>query len=825
MQVGNVFIDLKVVGYDKDNIVTLNNMQNMQITETAGTSLPYVVGTFFTFDKNLADYFQLNNTLQLGIGTTIDDVEYYTVHLIDSPKDQDPSGNGWKVEFGGFIGPTTYMMDKISDSYKGNSRLVAKQVIKKNFGIEPDINFLTVNENQVIWRQTYETTASFLVNTLLHMDIRPSFPLFSFDKKGKFHIKSFDKVIQGSHKVTFVPTVPSKADEIQYLNNFNVDSFKSEYNMYSGYNKVTEVCDATSGIPKYVIDDNIPILASTQQSEQSGAGNRATLNQIQSTNVHKTYNEAFAHNTNRLLSMSSMLGCLKLANGFYKNLAPLDLVFVDTGRESGSDGTINGLYLIDTIVTEISFTTTTITTYVYVTRDNKNNVENYITQKRKKIKLNKKLIEKLAQAVSDVMAATALCSNIMSGQYLEELRSFVISTKNSFLKIFSVADVRLNFTGQIKYIQNALFVGNSLMNSLLYGIFPYEIASTLSDFLIRKPTTRMLLGDYIADYVPVPLQTPISKLTDSLCNVHDSLNSIAEANNVSTGVIREEIVASTSLAASEADDRVLGIIQQFENNTTGLDVPFPLITLTESQKLLPEVELMKYVADETILNLTDLGYMEGIDTDEFEKVLMGTQPIEFSMIQKINENAGNTMSYRFWGTFGQGSEALYAWVSGEDAVYTKILDLKQFTRLFNGDYSPYSGTSFKIDTKDGGENYHVYKAEGTELVETERNESLDVNSNVLAQLTSFYINKSYRDRFRTIPCTKLISATQNSRIFFACPKKESNLKFYINSKRVNLESFPIDLGYRDSYGNVITYLVYFTDTGFNSNSVLFEVRQ
>ena len=837
MQVGNTFIDVKVVGYDKNNIVTLDNMKLMRIVETSGTSLPYLYGSFYTYDRNLADYFQLNNTLQIGIGDDASNADYFTVYLIDSPKDQDSSSSGWLIEFGGFLGPTTYMMNKVSKAYKGNSLLVTKQVIEENFKILPKLEISEVNENQVVWRQTYETTSSFLINTLMHMDIRPSFPLFTFNKKGEFCLKSFDKIKEETPKVYFVPFKPSESNQIQYLNNFNVDSYKPEYNLFSGYNKVTEVYKATSGMSSYVIDDNTPILASTQQTEQFQSGNRVSLNKIQSSNVHNTYNEAYAHNVNKLLSMSSMQGVLKLAGGYYKNLQPLDLVFVNTGKDDGSDGTIDALYLIDTIVTDISFVTNNLTTYVYVTRDNKNNVENYVTQKSNKIKIKKSFLEELANSVSDVRVATALCSEIMSGDYLNRLKSFAIESKNNILRLFSVADVMLDFTGQIEYLKNALFVGNSLMNSLLFSLFPYSIAETLRDFLIRKPSERELLGKYIADYVPMPIQAPISRLADSMCSVHTSLNSIAEDNGITAvGIVGETLVVATNtvqeakeeasfVAREEADQRVIQVIQGFENNTTGLDIPFPLISLTESQQLLPDEELKRYIADETILNLTELGYMEGVNIAEFKNILLGLSPIEFSIIQKINENAGVTLNYRYWGTFGHGNDSLFAWTYEDNLVYTKTLDIQKYTRLFNENYTPYEGTSFKIITEDDGDSYKVVYEKDNSLHDTSREETLDVNSDVLSQLTSFYVQGSFKDRYRTIPCTKLISATKNSHIFFACPEKEKNIKFYINSKRVILGSFLMDLGYKDTYGNVILYRIYYTSEGYNSNSVLFEIRQ
>ena len=120
-----------------------------------------------------------------------------------------------------------------------------------------------------------------------------------------------------------------------------------------------------------------------------------------------------------------------------------------------------------------------------------------------------------------------------------------------------------------------------------------------------------------------------------------------------------------------------------------------------------------------------------------------------------------------------------------------------------------------------GNKYEIfYKGE-----ENYRDEGKDLISDALAELTSFEIKKSYKDKYRTIPCTKLVNATNNRRIYFACPKREDSLTFYINTKRVVLPSFDIDLGYIDVYGNPIMYTVYYTTTGYNSNSVLFEVKK
>jgi len=823
MQIGNsVYVDIRVKGSDQRGILTFDNMKELQLVETAGTSLPYICLSFFTLDKNLADLFMQNNQIEVSIGQTAEDAETFVMSPLRAPKDTDPSGETWTIECGGFIGDNTYMMDKVSKAYVGNSLMVAKKVLKNftNINNKIDTNITSTNENQVIWRQSYETTSSFLVDTLLHMDIRPSFPLFAFDKYGKFHVRSYNSIIEGEPVWRFKPTAGNAANEIQYLNNFNVESFKPSYNLYSGYNKVTEIYNATSGIPEYVVNDNVPVLASTEESETSGSGNRVTLNKIQSANVHKTYVEAYAHNTNKLMSLSSMLGCLQLI-GYYPKLKPTDLVYVETDKTGGSDSTLEGLYLIDTIVTTPNFRNGTIITYVYVTRDNKNNVENYITAPENKINVTKKFIQDLINAISNARVALAVSAQIMDGTFTSAVRSFLMGTKNNLLRMFSVSGTILDFNGQARMLQSMLCTGNSIMNTLLSMIFPNYIAITLRDFLIDKPSNRELVGKYIDQYVPFEVQSIVSSLVDSLFSVHDSLNSIAVAN----GITAREIptVARVNSSFNAPQNRIANILTGFENNTTGLDIPFPIVELTESQELLPDEELKELVASETIDNLTDLGYLDGVDKDEFKDILLGKSPVNFNIINQINSNAGDIFNYRFWGTFGASNQAMFAWVYGDSVVYTKSDEIKQYTRLYNADYSPYTDTLFRV-VEDAGSYCIMYEgAEGS--VKAERDESLDINSNALSQLTSFYIAKGYKDRYRTIPCTKLISATKNARLYFACPQSEQNLKFYINSKRVELESFPIDLGYVDVYGAKILYNVYFTNTGYNSNSTLLEVRQ
>ena len=291
-------------------------------------------------------------------------------------------------------------------------------------------------------------------------------------------------------------------------------------------------------------------------------------------------------------------------------------------------------------------------------------------------------------------------------------------------------------------------------------MLPQDVASLFNNFIIEKPSLKDLLLTYIDEYVDPDVVDVANLIANLVYSGTAGLNDVAKDNGifitiaggVGATTIIEEItegkIMEEQTYQEERQPDVNAIIDDFENNTSGLDIPFPRITLTESEAILPQDKLKDVIADKTINNLSDLGYLNNVDKGKLKDILVGKEAIDFNIINAINKSAGNVFLYRFWGT------------------YNDLLDL-----------------------------------------------------------TDFNIKKSFKDKYRTIPCTKLISALRNSKIFFACPSTEVNLRFYINSRRIELKNFDLNLGYKDVYGNPIMYTVYYTEQGYNSNSILFEVRQ
>lgn len=796
----HTYFNIEIDGYNKKDFIRPEDVLDVEIVETAGASLPFIFVSLMSGDEEMLQHLMQKNTFTIYFGESKKSADSFRVQIFSNiPPNTNGTGERFLVEFGGYILNNQYMINRENRAYFGNSLLVAKKVIKDNFKMKPKGGFSTgitkVNENQVIWRQEEcDTTPLFLADTLVHMDIRPSFPLFTFDKYGTFYLRSFDEVAKAGAVVTFTARTPEKFDEIQYVNSFSVNDFRETYHLYSGYNKVTKIYNLNKGMEEYVKSYDEPILASTKEAESLDGTMTAALNKYQGANVHNTYVESFVYNTNKLVALSAMEGCLELVGRYYKHLKPTDIVQVTT---SGENKQLEGLYVIDSIRTQIDMERGGIIhTYVYVTRDNKNNIENYIANPKKGVNVTKKFFASTMNSIGQLRVAYAMAQNVMDGRYLREILSFAIETKRNLLRSFVVAGVGIDFNSSALLIQSLVNVGNSLMNTLVDMIFPESIAYVFHDFILRKPSLLSLLSKYIAEYVPAELQALISMFSNSLFGTTSSLNSIARANGIKvtasstvgkeTTVGGEDTVIDTT-NTSEIDyrennqSRIEDIVTQLENNSSwlGLDIPFPILDLTESQSLLSDPDLKKYVVTQTIANLTNLGYLDNLTSDQkdlFEDILMGDQPVDDlaevnELARQINTNAGSTLYYRYWGTF-----------------------------------------------------------------------------NNLLDLTDFYIKKCYKDRYKTLPCTKLINATQNSKIFFACPEGEEDVRFYINSKRVDVVEdldtliqdpetaeeykykqvigyFAVDLGFYRADGTPVPYRVYYTNLGYNSNSVLFEVKQ
>ena len=198
---------------------------------------------------------------------------------------------------------------------------------------------------------------------------------------------------------------------------------------------------------------------------------------------------------------------------------------------------------------------------------------------------------------------------------------------------------------------------------------------------------------------------------------------------------------------STVEEKVNNIIEEVLNNVQELDLPVPLIDLTESQKLMDDVKIKDIIVDSIINNLDTLGYLDSVSKDDFKQILLGNLLLDTTTVEVIVNNINNVLYTKYWGCFSN-----------------------------------------------------------------------------LDDLTDHNIRQSYTDVFRTLDCTKIIDARGGKKIFFVLPSILKGFDFYVNGQKTELQNASVDLLLFDEFNRKIPYTLYYTEDGYNSASVVVEIR-
>lgn len=653
-----------------------------------------------------------------------------------------------------------------------------------------------VQETPMTWYRTNQAGNMFLVDVWMHMNIFPSFPLMAIDKYNNLIIKDYDKIQASQPKWNFVGNsrlANYQAGDILFLNNFNVKSYKEMSNMYSGYGKLVSVANIDSG--KYGIfssDTDKSLLSNSQVTENNNYGTNIKGAIIDSGNVYDGYNLAYFYNTSKIVDLSSYEGMVQLSGKYFKDLKPLDLVNVMSGRQFIA---IEGKYLIDTI--EVMITPNkAIQTKVYVCRDNLNNLENSlnIEEIKRKMLIPNSTKRRIMQTLKNMREVVSSARRVVNGIFLSQVTGFIKELKYSLLSDFNVYGYHFNLNSKNEALVSLIYNANKLGNTIIDSVLDPPFNMLFHDIILRRPSSiEAVLQQIYLTVLPVDVQDIISQMLSLFAEVSYLMQDIKKKNekrvaeeNLSnpryiqgqkvkvketvedgvTEVIYEK--DDTDMTNDERAQQVINeTVENIEDKTQGVDIPIPIIDLTDSEKLMNNDKIQELIVDKVISNLEDKGYLDNISTDEIntmKNIFLGSDTaiqIPVSIKQQINNNVGNKLYTRYWGTFSD-----------------------------------------------------------------------------LTELTEFYIEGSFKEVYKTVDVTKLINAVGGKRIFIAIPKEQVNkrLRFYINNVNVTTDigvnaissTHPLVeclINSTDKQGIFENYRVFYTDKVYNSNSVLFEMRQ
>jgi len=755
-----IYFDIIVGEYN--NFLQYSDLLNCQIVETAGIALPYASITFRTPDVNIKNKIIENNPITIKLGESQTNAEIFDISLAEKKILTDSSEQYFIIHFVGFLQDKSFLIDRKIECYTGNSLNVLQQLTSEYFTNTLDTSVTSVIDVPGKWRQCNETAQMFMSEVWLHMNIKPSVPLVAITKSGNVLLRDLETIKKSTPKWVFTPNEVVETNEIRYYNKFKPKSHKFTSNLYAGYGRVISIPTTETGEYDVVISDNEPELSASQTAEQAyNTGTTIFEGFYNNGNVHHTWHQSYFYNSAKLVKMSSIIGTAELL-GYYKNLNLLDLVRIKTA--DNRDTSIEGKYIIDTISITFGYNDV-IKTEVYLARDNSNNIEDNVAKKAPKLNFTNAQKAELLTSVRNLRRLVSMGRQGMDGDLLTRITTYSTSLKYNVFSSFTLAGVALNLNSAVEAVDSLKHIGNSIINKIIDLYIPAPFNSVLQNFALNNYSLLSYFTKLISQFVIVEeLAGLISDITSLVAKSTDTLSSISKSNSTYTYTelatssetsqisYTDSVDGITSVSIGEkmtsnTETTIANILDDFQNNTNGVDIPLAVPDLTDSELLQNADNLKNTLAENVITDLSAKGYLDGLSTSTFKEILLGNSPLDYATIEIINSNVGNILSIRHWGCFSD-----------------------------------------------------------------------------LIELTDFYIRKSYKDKYKTVPVTKIVNAKGGKYLFFALPTSVTGLKFYVNSTLKTFDSFEILLGYKDVYGKDIPYTVYY-DAGekYASNSVTLEV--
>ena len=681
---GSFYFDLQIGNSSStetySNFIELNNLLAFKMTEYTGASGILIECIIRLGNDKIKNLFIQNNPIVIKLGETKETAQEIHAEITEVNLAQDAQSAGHIVTFAAVLS-VKYYQETFSNSLTGTSldvlEFIQRKCIDFNKGIDlqgdfdPEIHELTRSGKPMTWINNYKTGMKFTTDTWLHMNLgKDKCPLIVLNKEGYFSVIELNEHLKYSEpKCKFVTATSGKAggNEILYLNNFTPRSYKLDSNLFCGFGNILNIRDVESGKDEIETYKGSVDLASSKDNETTDAGYKTWTNKYQTANTYKNYKKQYYKNVFKLVQLSSMVGEVITA-GYIKDVNVADMVELNS-----DDNIYTGRYIINTKVTTFS-SNTPIQTVFYICRDNRNFIENSNLNKKYSIKnalmtlFNQQLANTL-QSIRNLRRLVIMGRQILDGTFIKRSIAYLNNFKYNMLTSFSLFGTTINFNDKLALIDSLKAAGNSFCNQLINAFLPYPYNYVFKDFAVTDINMKGILSKLLYEFSPsqelrgllIEITELFSDLTHKASDLYDNgykqmkLNEYSESGYGSLSYYDgKSPYMETDMSLLTDQEKIQAITDEFIANTDGADIPIPQVDLTESEGLLPMDDLRDLMANKTVIKLREKGYLWGIDN--FREILLGEEPMDFNTISKINENIGNMLYARYWGTFKDPSE-------------------------------------------------------------------------------------------------------------------------------------------------------------------------
>ncbi len=640
----NIYFDIKIgdslLGVEKENFL------EVEIVETAGLELPTIELGFMTYSEKVKNQLLENNVIQVYLGTSPQESESYDVHIL--AKDAGSTGYGYSCVVVGFLLNKKVLTGKAQYAIKGTSFEGIGQVCDK-FEIEFLSDLSESKDTEQVWSIYNESYRNLLYEMWLHMDLRPSFPLIAITREGSLLLRDYDTMLKQGSVKNFTQVGANTEFDIPFSNSFEIVDHTYIYNIYNGYGKLTNIHNTEEGTFSSLVGVSENTLATSQALEVSRSGNKVLEGYRSSENVHSTYYDSYFYNASKLIQLSSIYGEIKLIGIYKDDLNLLDLVNVVLADSNDPD---NGKYIVDTLVYSMvhgePFTTT-----VYVTRDSKNNLENNIINADTGISIPSSKRSSLLNFVSNARTLLTYIRKGIDGTLATEVKGYFITLKNNVLNNFSIDGQIISLTSQVEALASLKNLGRTKLYQLLDLYVPQNVQYFFENVGWSNDLSILnILKNAVYSFAP----TEIADFYEEVIILIDKIN--LELNDIEEDVKEKEGVniSMLELTTSQSSERVNKIVTEVLGNTGELNIPIPVISLTESHALLTDVSLKDVIVDNIIAELDRQGYLTGISNAVFKQILLGEIVLDSITINTIENNINSILYTRYWGVWEDSND-------------------------------------------------------------------------------------------------------------------------------------------------------------------------
>ena len=224
-----------------------------------------------------------------------------------------------------------------------------------------------------------------------------------------------------------------------------------------------------------------------------------------------------------------------------------------------------------------------LTTKIFICRDTLNNIENSILVPDTGVKVFGITKGTILSLMKNARFGMSVLRNYLNGVLVGNMGSYFTTLKYQILNSFSINGVTIDLMSQQAALSSVMSLGNKLTSQLLMTFVPSQYLAIFQSIgWGSNPNAMNLFNELIALYVPSEFQAFFSDLLITMDTISAHLNTVSQTVNAQ---ITATTGSTSMLTPSAATQQVNNIVSSIQDNTQGLDIPIPVIDLTESQAL------------------------------------------------------------------------------------------------------------------------------------------------------------------------------------------------------------------------------------------------